>query len=319
MTIVCDRLGRRFGRLRAVDGLSFRTERHEVLGLLGPNGAGKTTTIRMLTTALTPSAGTASVAGHDIRAAPLQVRRTIGFLAEDVPLPRDATVEEILSFHADLYGLDRPARRRRTGELCDRLDLMALRRRRFGTLSKGQRQRVGIAAALVPAPPVVILDEPTIGLDPAQVIAVRALIRELGAAHTVLFSSHILSEVQAAADRVLILQHGRCLALEAIDGLATRMRVQPRLSVRTGPTDPGRLRELLLRHTGVAATPTADGQGWRAQLPANPAVAPELARALCGAGIALRELRIDEPTLEDIFLGLVAGAASGAGAGDGDG
>jgi ABC-2 type transport system ATP-binding protein len=301
--IACTDLGRRFGPREAVAGLSFTVEPGEVLGLLGPNGAGKTTTMRMLTTALRPTSGTARVAGFDVRDHPNEVRARVGYLPEGVPLPGEARVEELLAFAAAARRLAAGAARAQGGELLVDVGLAGYERRLVGTLSKGQRQRVGLALAMLGQPPVLILDEPTVGLDPEQVIGVRQLVRQLGRTATVLFSSHILSEVEAVCERVLIIRDGRCVALEPIAGLADRLGAHPWLVLRVGAVEEAWLRAELERF-GAAEVRAEDGD-WVAVLRADPAAAPLLARAIVEAGGALRELRVEHPTLEDLFLSLV--------------
>ncbi|BBZ15896.1 ABC transporter ATP-binding protein [Mycolicibacterium gadium] len=305
MTIVARRLSRRFGERDAVEGLTFEADRGEVLGLLGPNGAGKTTTMRMLVTTLTPSAGTAQVAGFDVRTSPLRARGRVGYLPEEVPLPREARVCELVRFVADAHGLSRTERQATAGDLLARVGLAGSERRLVGTLSRGQRQRLGLALALLPDPPVVIVDEPTAGLDPEQVAAVRALIRELGERKTVLLSSHQLGEVEALCRRVVVMRAGRRVAFETRDELARRLKTLPRVVVRVEALDRDRLMQLA-RGLDVEAT---DGgpAGATLVLRADPNVAPAIASAVIEAGGRLLELRVEEPTLEDLFFQLAGG------------
>ncbi len=207
------RLSKRFGSFKAVDGLGFEVGKGEIVGLLGPNGAGKTTTMRMLTTYLTPTSGQASLAGFDVLDDPLEVRRRVGYLPENVPLYVEMRVREYLRFRARLKDVPRSKLRRAVGEVIDRCRLEEVENRIIGQLSRGYRQRVGLAEAMVHDPPILILDEPTSGLDPLQILEVRKLIRELGDRHTILLSTHILPEVEAVCGRVIIIARGR-LALD---------------------------------------------------------------------------------------------------------
>jgi ABC-2 type transport system ATP-binding protein len=205
-------LTRRFGPHVAVDDVSFRLERGEVVGFLGPNGAGKTTTMRVLTGFLPPSSGSVTVDGFDVLEDSLSVRERIGYLPESVPLYREHRVQEMLWFQGRLRGLSRGEARRRAGLVLERVGMAERARSLIGRLSKGQRQRVGLAVALLPEPDVLVLDEPTSGLDPLQRLEVRRLIQELSRERTVLLSSHILPEIEAVCPRVIILQRGRIAA-----------------------------------------------------------------------------------------------------------
>ena len=195
--IQVERLSKRFGSFKAVDGIGFDVGRGEIVGLLGPNGAGKTTTMRMLTTYLSPTSGRASLAGHDVLDEPLEVRRKVGYLPENVPLYQEMRVREYLRYRARLKDVPRSQRRRAIGEVVTRCGLGDFEDRIIGQLSRGFRQRVGLAEALVHDPEILILDEPTAGLDPLQIREVRDLIRELSEQHTILLSTHILPEVEA--------------------------------------------------------------------------------------------------------------------------
>ena len=214
------RLGKRYGDLAALDGATFKVAKGDIVGFLGPNGAGKTTTLRILTTYLVPSEGTASVAGFDVVDAPEEVRRRLGYLPEHPPLYLDHTVDEFLDFCAGLRGVPRRRRKGAVAVAAERCGLAAVRGRLLGNLSKGFRQRVGLAQALVHEPEVVILDEPTVGLDPAQIVEIRELIRGLAPAHTVLLSSHLLSEVAKTCSRIVVVHRGRVVGDDAVEGLA---------------------------------------------------------------------------------------------------
>ncbi len=206
--IVVENLTKYYGEYPAVRGVSFRVERGQVVGFLGPNGAGKSTTMRILAGYLTATSGTATVDGKDVFWDPIAARRRIGYMPENCPLYPEMRVEEYLWFRGGLKGLGRRDRKSRLAYVLDRCWLADVRRQLIGTLSKGYRQRVGLADALLADPPVLILDEPTAGLDPTQIRETRKLIRELGKQHTMLLSTHILSEVEMACDSVIVIDRG---------------------------------------------------------------------------------------------------------------
>jgi ABC-2 type transport system ATP-binding protein len=216
--IVADQLSKRFGARLAVDRVSFDVRAGEVMGLLGPNGSGKTTILRILGGYLCPSSGTARVAGFDVVAEGLEARRYVGYVPEDVPLYSHMRVDEFLAFMGRLKGLVGRPLQDGMAVVCDRLALSNVRHLAIGKLSRGYRQRVAIAQALLNNPPLLILDEPTNGLDPRQIIEMRELIRALGTTHTILVTSHILGEIEKVAHRVAILLDGRLLAVQALDG-----------------------------------------------------------------------------------------------------
>lgn len=207
--IQVEHLTRYFGPVLAVDDVSFEVTRGEIVGFLGPNGAGKTTTMRILTTWLPATSGIARVAGFDVMTQSLDVRRNIGYLPESVPLYPEMRVEEYLTYRAKLRGVDRKVRQKRLDACMEKCRIREVRRRLLGTLSKGYRQRVGLADAMVHEPAILILDEPTSGLDPVQIRETLATIKELGRSHTILLSTHILSEVEEICERVIIINSGR--------------------------------------------------------------------------------------------------------------
>ncbi len=214
-----ENLVKTFGAKRAVDGVSFGVERGEVLGFLGPNGAGKSTTMRMITGFLPPTSGSVTVGGHDVAEAPLEAKRLIGYLPEAAPSYPEMTVQGFLSFAAELRGLDGEARRKAIGRAVERCFLASVLHQTIDTLSKGYKHRTCLAQALIHDPAVLILDEPTDGLDPNQKHEVRNLIRELGKTKAVVFSTHILEEVDAACTRVIIIDRGRIVAQGTPDEL----------------------------------------------------------------------------------------------------
>jgi ABC-2 type transport system ATP-binding protein len=246
------RLSKRYGEVVAVDDVSFTVGRGEVVGFLGPNGAGKTTTMRMLTGFLPPTDGSAEIAGHDIFDEALAARRSVGYLPETPPLYPEMTVNGYVDYVARIKDVPRRERREAVDRALERCALAEVRNRVIGTLSKGFRQRVGLAQAIVHAPPVLILDEPTVGLDPLQIGEIRGLIAELAAGeddakHTIILSSHILAEVEAICRRVILINEGR----KSVDASMDELRSQGRS-----------LEALFARETsGEAAGPDADGNG----------------------------------------------------------
>ncbi|MBW7866365.1 MAG: ATP-binding cassette domain-containing protein [Candidatus Hydrogenedens sp.] len=211
--IAVEGLTKYYGAIPAIQGVSFAVGKGEIVGFLGPNGAGKSTTMRVLTGFSPASRGTARVAGFEVHEHPVEVKRRIGYLPESVPLYEEMVVRAFLAYVAEVKGVPRPGRRAEVDRVMERCGLTQMANRLTGNLSKGYRQRVGLAQALVGSPPVLVLDEPTVGLDPGQIIEIREMIRELGREHTVLLSTHILPEVTMVCDRVIIINRGR-IALE---------------------------------------------------------------------------------------------------------
>lgn len=310
--IVARDLSKTFGKVRAVDSMNFVVPRGGVVGFLGPNGAGKTTTIRMIAGFLPPSSGTVEVDGRDVRRDPIEVRRRIGYLPEATPLYGEMRVEEYLAFRGRLAGVPRRDRRTAIDRALGRCDLLAVRRRTIRHLSKGFRQRVGLAAAVLHEPPVLILDEPTVGLDPRQMQEFRALIRELAGRHTILLSTHVLPEAELVCDRILLVARGRVEA----QGTLEELRAGARGAVLV-ETDDGAAGATLAALRGVASVATeGTTAGWTRfriePTAAGPALAEAVARALAARGATLRELRRETPTLESLFLERIglAGAAT---------
>ncbi|MDI6760444.1 MAG: ATP-binding cassette domain-containing protein [Candidatus Brocadiaceae bacterium] len=222
--IQVEHLSKRFGDKTAVDDISFRVDEGEILGFLGPNGAGKSTTMRILTGFLPATSGTARVAGYDVFTDSLNVRKQIGYLPENVPLYLDMRVNEYLTFRAQLKGVPRKDRRARIQEALEKCGVVEVQNQIVGTLSKGYRQRVGLADTMVHNPRILILDEPTIGLDPNQIRQVRSLIKELGKKHTILLSTHILPEVEMICGRVIIINNGKLVAMDTPGNLTSKLR-----------------------------------------------------------------------------------------------
>ena len=236
--IEVDRLTKRYGPIPAIQDVSFTVEKGQIVGFLGPNGAGKTTTMRILSCFMPASGGTARVAGYDVFEQSLEVRRRIGYLPENVPLYADMTVGAYLDFVANIKGIGRSERRRRVGEVLERCQIPDVRERLIGRLSKGYRQRVGLAQALIADPDVLILDEPTIGLDPKQIVGIRQLIKSLAGAHTVILSTHILPEVSMVCEAVIIINRGRVVASGPLDRLMQELSPTARVQVQVeGPPE----------------------------------------------------------------------------------
>ncbi len=224
-------LSKSYGRHKAVDQISFEVTRGEIVGFLGPNGAGKSTTLKMLTGFLPPTSGAARIAGKDIFRESLEVRKKIGYMPENVPLYIDMRVKEYLRFRGGLHGLSGGRLRKRMGEVMETCGLTQVRRKMIKTLSKGYRQRVGLADALIHEPDLLILDEPTNGLDPNQIRAIRRLIKNLGEKHTILISTHILSEVEMTCNKVVIIDEGKIKAADTPENLVNSMRRAGRVTV----------------------------------------------------------------------------------------
>jgi ABC-2 type transport system ATP-binding protein len=296
------------GREPALDGVSFEVGKGEVVGLLGPNGAGKSTLMRILACFLTPTRGGATLDGHSIADDTRAVRRSLGYLPEAVPLPPDMRVVEYLAFRARLKGV---ARGRRRAALDEAIAVAGLGERRaqiIGTLSRGYRQRVGLADALLGKPPILILDEPTVGLDPNQIRDTRELVRQLGREHAVLLSTHVLSEVEAVANRVVILSRGRLVAAETPAALRARMQARRRLVIEVRAEDRARAEQVYRGVAGVTAVEVVDGTHLAlAQAPGDDGAGREAVfQAAVGAGLTLRELRSAEPSLEELFAQVTA-------------
>jgi ABC-2 type transport system ATP-binding protein len=309
--IVADHLTKRFGGLAAIDGVSLRVQRGEVVGFLGPNGAGKTTTLRILAGVFPPSAGRAMIDGHDVERAPLAARRAVGYAPERPALYLEMTVAALLEFAAALKDVAGAAARRRAVALAsERAGLAHVRDRRIGTLSRGYRQRVGLALALVGEPVALLLDEPTAGLDPEQSAETRRLIRELGNGRAVLVSSHALAEVEALCDRVVILHRGRVLADDTPARLAARLRPASRVDVEAAAPG-GALAAALGTVPGVRRVdpgPHTNGHA-RCRVELEPGVDARaaLAASVIGHGWGLLALTPVETSLEEAFLTLLAG------------
>jgi ABC-2 type transport system ATP-binding protein len=312
-------LTKRYGPQTAVDGISFTVQKGEILGFLGPNGAGKTTTMRILTCFLPPTGGTARVAGFDVFEQPIEVKRRVGYLPETPPLYPDMEVRAFLDFAAKIKGVPAKQRRARVDDAMEKTRVSDVRRKLIGKLSKGYRQRVGLAQAILHNPDVLILDEPTAGLDPKQIIETRELIKGLRGEHTIVLSTHILPEVSMTCGRVLIINKGRVVAEDTPDNLMHRLRgaAALRLEVR-GEQAP--VVEAVRAVPGVTAIHPRSGEGeavasFEVETEAGRDVRADLARAVVQRGFDLLSLGQVGMSLEEIFLHLTTtDAAQDAGA-----
>jgi len=303
--IVAQNLTKRFGGFTAVEDVSFEIGTGQVVGFIGPNGAGKTTTMRMLTGFMPASSGAAQVAGHDVFESPMAVRHSIGYLPESPPLYTDLTVGQYLRFIAEIRAVERRERTRRIGEVMEAVGLNGFEGRMLGALSKGYRQRVGLAQAIIHNPSVLILDEPTSGLDPKQLVGIRSFIQSLAADRTVILSTHILSEVEALCERAIVIDGGRVLADDTLDGLKNRVgegvryRVQLRADVPVATTV-GALNSV----KKVDDLGAVDGV---AQIVVHAEVDPraEIAHLAREHSWAVQEMERHAPSLEEAFLQLV--------------
>jgi len=300
-------LTKRYARHEAVKDISFSVGKGEIVGFLGPNGAGKTTTLRMLTGYLPPTSGSARVAGFDIFRESLQARARIGYMPENVPLYEDMRVREYLKFRAQLKGLSGSDTRRRVGEVLETCGLQSVRRKMIKALSKGYRQRVGLADALVHDPELLILDEPTNGLDPNQIRQIRELIRQLGESHTVLVSTHILHEVEMTCNRVIIIDSGRVKAADTPANLTSRMRAAGRIQVElNADTEVAAGALARLEHVKKVAPEPLD-DGWTrfvVWVDSGTDARERIAGLAAQYGWPLRSLFRHVATLEDVFVEL---------------
>lgn len=300
-------LTKKYGSLLAVDDISLTAHEGEILGFLGPNGAGKTTTMNMLTGYLSITSGRVSVGGYDIMDEPIEAKQRIGYLPEQPPLYTDMTVDEYLRFVCELKRSQLPLEQH-LDEICELVLLKNVRYRLIKNLSKGYRQRVGIAQALAGNPPVLILDEPTVGLDPNQIVEMRTLIRKLGKRHTVILSTHILSEVQAVCDRVLVLNEGKIVADAPTDQLGSAIVGGDRLLCTVaGPENA--VKKLLCSIPGVTAVTLCsaadnDEREYLLDINAGADIRRELFSRLADRGWPLLGLRASELSLEEIFMKL---------------
>jgi ABC-2 type transport system ATP-binding protein len=296
---------KRYGRVTAVDDVSFRVERGEILGFLGPNGAGKTTTMRILTGYMPPTEGKATVAGQDVFTHAIEAKRRTGYLPETPPLYPDMTVREYLDFVAKIKGVPPKERRDRVTTVMQRTHVADMSARHCSKLSKGYRQRVGLAQALIHNPEVLVLDEPTAGLDPKQIIETRDLIRSLGGDHTIVLSTHILPEVAQTCHRVVIINKGRVVAVDTPENLTARLKGAETMFVQIDANGADAA-AVLQAIPGVTRAEASDNRGpaggYEVESVRGTDVRREIARAVVTRGWGLLELRPMRMSLEEIFL-----------------
>jgi len=300
-------LTKRYGRVTAVDDVSFRVERGEILGFLGPNGAGKTTTMRILTGYMPATDGKAIVAGFDVFDQPIEAKRRTGYLPETPPLYPDMSVSEYLDFVAKIKGVASTDRRARVQYVMGRTRVTDMANRLCGKLSKGYKQRVGLASALIHNPDVLILDEPTAGLDPKQIIETRELIKELAGDHTIILSTHILPEVAQTCQRVVIINNGRVVAIDTPDNLTARLRGSETMYLQLDANGADAAASLgrVPGVTRVVESDRRDGMvGYEVDSESGRDVRRDLARAVVSSGWGLLEMRPMRMSLEDVFLSL---------------
>ena len=322
--ITVENVTKRFGPILAVDNISFEVSPGEVVGFLGPNGAGKSTTMRILAGFFPPTSGRASVGGNDVVTHSHQVKELVGYFPERVSVYPDLPVRSFLNFVAEAKDVSRSERKRVVGEVIDSCGLAKVSKRIIGHLSKGYRQRVGIAQALMHKPQALILDEPTIGLDPAQVVEIRKLIRDLGSDRTVILSTHILSEVSSVCDRVIIINQGRILASESLETLRSHIQRNRQVRVEIEGEQHSAVRDTLANLPGVLQVRQAEALEQNGQ-ERNGASAShiwiveheggdlrkDISRTVLEHGCGLLEVRSLELTLEDMYLQLIRDAQAG--------
>src|SRR5579871_5286223 len=314
-------LTKRYARTVAVDNISFEVQKGQIVGFLGPNGAGKTTTMRILTCFLPPSAGSATVAGFDVLEQPLEVKKRIGYLPETPPLYPEMEVGEYLVFVGKLKGLSGSNLRKRVDEVCERCSVADVREKLISKLSKGYRQRVGLAQAIIHNPDVLILDEPTAGLDPKQINETRELIRSLAGDHTIILSTHILPEVEQTCEQVIIINKGKLVATDSVHNLQNRARgaesVLIEVEGRDGTLEAATAQHKLETVAGVSRVVFKDHHGpasvFEVESLKDRSIRGDLARAVVEAGWNLNELKSAAMSLEEIFLQLT-GSEETAGA-----
>jgi ABC-2 type transport system ATP-binding protein len=301
--IQADNLTKYYGEVKALDGVSFHVEKGEIVGLLGPNGAGKTTAMKILTSYLPPTSGTARVAGYDIFEDPLAVKRSVGYLPEEPPVYTELTVDEYLAYAARLKGLARGEVKAARARVLDKCGLGDHAGRLIGNLSKGYRQRVGLAQALIHNPPVLILDEPTVGLDPAQIIEIRGLIKDLAQEHTVVLSTHILPEVTATCQRIIIINEGQIVAVDTYENLSQQVGTSRRIQLKVRRPGPA-LADRLLALDGVLGVEAEADGAYRVESRQDQDLREEVARVAVESGAGLLELAGVAVSLEEVFLRL---------------
>lgn len=301
-------LTKRYGEITAIDDVCFRLEKGKILGFLGPNGAGKTTTMRILSGFMPPSRGTAAVAGYDVLKEPLEVKRRVGYMPEHPPLYNEMTVSSYLDFVARIKGVPRDHKKSSFDRVLEQCGLQEVTGRLIGNLSKGYRQRLGLAQALIHNPEVLILDEPTIGLDPVQIIEIRETIKNLGKEHTVILSSHILPEITMICERVVIINEGKVVVVDSYESLSARFRESERIAIKLSKPDDQvipRLKAL----TGVKEVFAEEGNAncFIIESEIKSEIGEEVAKTIVSEGWGLQEMKLLSLSLEDIYRRLITG------------
>ena len=303
-------LTRSYGSLRAVDNISFTVNDGEITGLLGPNGAGKTTTLRMLSCYLNPDSGSVTVDGINAADEPLAIKKMIGYLPESAPLYGDMIVYDYLKYVAEMRGIQGDERIREMADTCRIREVM---HKNINELSKGYRQRVGLAHAMIHDPRILILDEPTSGLDPIEIVEIRNLIRELGKSKTVILSTHILSEVEATCDRVIIINRGQIAADDRTENLQNATRGDKKIILKVKGADFASVKSSVMNIPGVNRVEAVDDPEFTSVLisvPGGQEVRPELFRLSVSSGWTLYEMRQEQVSLENIFRELTSGVGN---------
>lgn len=318
--IKVESLTKRYARTVAVDNISFEVEKGQIVGFLGPNGAGKTTTMRVLTCFMPPTAGSAQVAGFDVIKQPMEVKRRIGYLPESPPLYPEMEVVEYLNFVGRLKGIPKRDLKQRVAEVSKRCAITDVQTRLISKLSRGYRQRVGLAQAIIHNPDVLILDEPTAGLDPKQIIETRNLIKGLAGDHTIILSTHILHEVEQTCQQAVIINQGRLVATDSVENLTHRLRGSETVAVevepREGELDSTQVQQRLEQVSGVSRAVHKETINGRHRFDVESlkgrSIRGDLARNVVEAGWNLHELHATGRSLEEVFLQLTATEGNGA-------
>lgn len=304
-------LTKSYGGILAIQSLNFKVQKGEVVGFLGPNGAGKSTTMKIITGFMAPTSGQAVVGGYDVFENPIEVKKRIGYLPETPPVYGDMKVQEYLRYVAELKGLEKSKITRNVADAIEKTQLGSVQKRMIQNLSKGFRQRVGIAQALVSDPEVLILDEPTVGLDPKQVAEIRELIQELRGLHTIILSTHILPEVQATCERIIIINKGQIVAQDTLSNLS-RMKSGSRtvnLKVRKASDE---IAKSISNLPGIVKVlPGPELNSWVIDTAENDEIVEQIASMVIQKGFGLQEISSAKADLEDIFLNLTYGQQSG--------
>ncbi len=298
-------LTKTYGQRIAINKLNFSVKKGEVVGFLGPNGAGKTTTMKIITGFMAPTSGSVRIAGFDVFENPIEVKRRIGYLPETPPVYTDMRVREYLRFVAQLKGVEASRLESLVDSAIDKTDLGSVANRLIGNLSKGYRQRVGISQALVSDPEILIMDEPTVGLDPRQVSEIRNLIKSLSGQHTILLSTHILPEVQASCERIIIINQGNIVAEDTLAGIAQKMSGTGRVIVRVQNSSAA-LVATLRSVTGVRKVEAVANGSLEIETDGQDGISQQIATQIVSSGAGLIEIRAESMNLEDVFLKLTS-------------